>query len=246
MADRTRRDRWKTPAVLAGSVALHAVVLGALGLRAVQMTEWRADAPVVLIDIQPRPLLRDEVRREPRFAAAPAEAASGAEATAPRVPKKDEEDGLTAPSPRAPAVDADGRVEDGIDEAWRVPTRPTGRQVGRSLRGSMIGCDAMNGRLSAGEQAQCDAAFNRVAGAAPPLSGSGDAARDARFAAEGARQIEAYEGRRRPLAGGVGRAGTGDCPGSNFGTGCPGAHLDRGWRRDANDEMTGAQGGYAR
>ncbi|WP_292049449.1 hypothetical protein, partial [Brevundimonas sp. UBA5718] len=34
-----------------------------------------------------------------------------------------------------------------------------------------------------------------------------------------------WEMMNRPLSGGVGVVGPGDCPGSNFGTGCAGAHL---------------------
>jgi hypothetical protein len=254
MATGKTGTRWRTPAILIGSAAAHAVVLGVLGLRAVQMDAWTGpERPVVLIQIEPRPLLRGERPREPVLAApqeteTAAERRASTESASSPVRREDEEDVPGAPVPRTPAAGAPGpsAAEQGIDDAWRVPGAPTGRQVGRSLRGSMIGCDVMNGRLSAGEQAQCDESFNRAAGAAPPIGGSGDAGRDARFAAQGARKIEAYEGRRRPLAGGTGLGEHGDCPGSNFGTGCPGRHLDRGWRRDNNDVMTGAQGGKAR
>ena len=62
--------RWRTPAILAGSVAVHAVVLGVLGMRAVQMDAWSGpERPVVLIQIEPRPLLQGERPREPVFAA---------------------------------------------------------------------------------------------------------------------------------------------------------------------------------
>lgn len=245
--------RWRTPAILAGSVALHAVVLGILGLRAIQMdAPTRYDRPTILLEIEPRPMLRDERPRERSYAAPdPADAEVSPQtstAFGPRRPQDDEDEAPSPPSPRATATapGAPTAVEQGIDDAWRVPTSPTRRQVGRSLRGSMIGCDMMNGSLSAGEQAQCDEAFNRVAGAAPAIAGSGNAERDARFAAEGRRNIESYEARRRPAGGGTGLGEHGDCPGSNFGTGCPGRHLDPGWRRDNNDMMKGAQGGYSR
>jgi len=244
--------RWRTPAILAGSVALHAVVLGVLGLRAIQMdVPASLDRPTILLEIEPRPMLRDERPRERSYAASdPADAEDSprtSAVTGQRRPE-DEDDAPFPPTPRAPsaATGAPTAAEQGVDDAWRVPTAPTRRQVARSLRGSMIGCDVMNGSLAAGEQAQCDEAFNRVAGAAPPIAGSGNAERDARFAAEGRRNIESYEARRRPLAGGTGLGEHGDCPGSNFGTGCPGRHLDPGWRRDNNDMMKGAQGGYSR
>lgn len=247
--------RWRTPVILAGSVAVHAVVLGVLGMRAVQMDAWSGpERPVVLILIEPRPLLQGERPREPVFAAPQPSSEPTAEPrtlTAPEpglVRREDEDEPPAAPVPRMPRTGVPGpsAADQGIDDAWRVPTSPTRRQLARTLRGSMIGCDVMNGRLSAGEQAQCDEAFNRAAGAAAPIAGSGDARRDARFAAEGAREMDAYEARRRPLAGGTGLGEHGDCPGSNFGTGCPGQHLDRGWRRDNNDVMTGAQGGKSR
>lgn len=249
------RMRWRTPAILAASVVVHAIVLGVLGMRAIQMDSWSGpEQPVVLIQIEPRPMLEGERPREPVFAAPQPSSEPSAERrslTAPEpglIRREEEDEAPTVPFPRTPRPGAPGpsAADQGIDDAWRVPTSPTRRQLGRTLRGSMIGCDVMNGRLSAGEQAQCDEAFNRVAGEAPPIGGSGDARRDARFAAEGAREMEAYEARRRPLAGGTGLGEHGDCPGSNFGTGCPGQHLDRGWRRDNNDVMTGAQGGKSR
>ncbi|HEV2081189.1 MAG TPA: hypothetical protein VGR32_01925 [Brevundimonas sp.] len=241
--------------MLAASLVAHALVLGVLGLRAVRMDAWRGETPpVVLIDITPRPMLEGERPRERNYAAPPAPEATDQprSLTTPRpgLIRRDEDEDDTPDAPSAgtgaPGAPQSSAADPGVDEAWRVPAGPTRRQLGRSLRGSMIGCDAMRGRLSAGEQAQCDEAFNRAAGAAPPIGGSGDAERDARFAAQGRREMEAYEARRRPLAGGTGLGEHGDCPGSNFGTGCPGRHLDRGWRRDNNDVMSGAQGGRER
>lgn len=240
--------RLRTPGVLLASVALHAAVLGWLGLRAIQLDEGDRRPPIVFLEIEPRPLLSGEVEREPRYAApteaAPASpSASDAASLSPR--RLEEEDEARAAADRVVpgrAVQAPSPAEQGIDDAWRVPTGVTGRQLGRSLRGSMIGCDAMQGRLSAGEQAQCDERFAEAAGRAAPIEGSGDARRDARFAAQGRREIQAYESRRAPAAGGTGVVPLGDCPGSNFGTGCPGAHLDRGFRQDNRDMMDEAQG----
>jgi hypothetical protein len=48
---------------------------------------------------------------------------------------------------------------------------------------------------------------------------------DAPFVADGRRALAAREAQREPLAGGVGVMGPADCVGSNFGTGCAGAHL---------------------
>ncbi len=95
----------------------------------------------------------------------------------------------------------------------------------------------MDGRLSPGEQALCDERFNEAAGRAGPLGPRtltpGEARREAQFARDGARALAQYEARRAPLAGGVGIVGPGDCPGSNLGVGCAGAHLDPAMRQGA-------------
>lgn len=230
---------------------MHALVLGVLGMRAVQMDTWNGPSPpLVLIDIAPRPMLQGERPRERNYAAPqPTERTEAdRDIAGPRPGRilREEEEDESADVAALPPGAANAQGEDAIDDAWRVPTSPSRRQVARSLRGSAIGCDMRNGRMSAQEQAWCDDDFGRAAAEAAPIEGSGNAARDARFAAQGRRNIESYEARRRPLAGGTGLVGQGDCPGSNFGTGCPGAHLDRGWRRDSNDEMSGAQGRYSR
>ncbi|MGW8704712.1 hypothetical protein ACWGLL_02715 [Brevundimonas sp. NPDC055814] len=159
--------------------------------------------------------------------------------------KKDEEDGrdglpappaprLAAPAPGAPSAAASG--VDGISDAWRVtPEGQSGRNA-RALRTSPAGCPA-DRLLRRGEEIICEERFNaRAAQGAENgrITGTGNAERDARFAREGAREMQRYEAQRRPLSGGVGVLAPQDCPGSNFGTGCAGAHLDSSMQMDSN------------
>ena len=87
------------------------------------------------------------------------------------------------------------------------------------------------------ERAICDERFAERAAAAAPIEGTGNPARDARFAAEGARALAEYEARRRPLSGGVGVVGPQDGPGSNFGMGVAGAHIDPSLRPDSTTNI---------
>jgi hypothetical protein len=131
---------------------------------------------------------------------------------------------LATPAPGAPSAAASG--VDGVSSAWRVaPEGQAGRNA-RALRTSPAGCPS-TAILTRGEQAICDERFNARAaeGAERAITGSGNAQRDARFAREGAREMQRYEQQRRPLSGGVGVLAPQECPGSNFGTGCAGAHL---------------------
>lgn len=188
----------------------------------------------------------------PLPAPAPAAAERAAPTPAPVLPirarKKDEDearDGLPAapaprlanPAPGAPSAAASG--VDGVSDAWRVaPEGQAGRNA-RALRTSPAGCPSTR-VLRPGEQAVCDDRFNARAaeGAARgPITGSGNAERDARFAREGAREMQRYEAQRRPLSGGVGVMPPQDCPGSNFGAGCAGAHLDPSMRQGATTNV---------
>ena len=204
----------------------------------------RAPAPV------PAPLPAPVAAPVPTPAPIPAPAAAERTAPAPapvvalRPRKKDEDearDGLPAapaprlanPAPGAPSAAASG--VNGISDAWRVAPEGQGGRNARALRTSPAGCPSTR-VLRPGEQAVCDDRFNARAaeGAARgPITGSGNAERDARFAREGAREMQRYEAQRRPLSGGVGVVGPADCPGSNFGTGCAGAHLDSSMQMDS-------------
>lgn len=219
------------------SLALHAAVLGYMALRTFDVPVSPPFSPVerlIPLDLTPRPLLRDETPRTPAQAsisetsvaeasspalAAPSLAASGAAI----VRRQDDEDQtLSAPSARLAAPAPTGAP---AGDAWRVRPESLGDAVARSLRQGIPGCRMLRGQMGAAQQAACDTAFNEAAARAAPIQGTGNPERDARFAAEGAREMRRYEMMRRPLSGGVGVVGPGDCPGSNFGMGCAGAHL---------------------
>lgn len=152
-----------------------------------------------------------------------------------RRPAKDKDEDEAASGPPAPPIPrmampapggAPAPAASGVTDAWRFnPEGQAGRNA-RALRTSPAGCPS-TGMLTPSERAICDERFNARAaeGAQRPITGTGNAERDARFAREGAREIQRYEQQRRPLSGGVGVLGPADCPGSNFGTGCAGAHL---------------------
>lgn len=231
--------RWRTPAIVAGSVLAHVLALGALGYRHFDREVWRApEPPPLMITLEPRPMLRNETPR-PSAALAPRliETQPNLSPTSPvtRDRPLDEED-ENAPDPRV-ARGVPGAPTAGSENPWTYRPETMSGAVARSLRGSPIGCDMRNGRMSAAEQQLCDERFNERAGRARPLTGSGNRERDAEFARQGAAAIDRYERRRRPLAGGTGVVGPGDCPGSNFGTGCSGAHLDPSLRPDSSENI---------
>ena len=109
-------------------------------------------------------------------------------------------------------------------------------RIAQGLRTSPVGC-AAGAVLSAAERAVCDDRFGQRAATARPIEGTGNPERDAGFAREGARRLREYETRRRPLAGGSGNVGPQDGPGSNFGIGVAGAHLDPSLRPDSTTNI---------
>lgn len=240
----TSRGR-RNPALVAASVAAHAVLLGLLAWRTVEPPAPREIAPpTFLIQIEPRPLLRDEAAPRPR--SVPAEAASPtarpaaaqASATVPHRPRDEdeEEDRPSTPVPRRPAAAPAGTPAPAAEEdRWRLRPEPTGQAIARSLRASPVGC-ARPERLSPAEREVCAERLGERADRAAPIVGSGDAARDARFAREGAAAIAAYEARRRPLSGGFGVSGASpDCPGGNLRGTCAGAHLPEHYQLDESN-----------
>ena len=240
-ADRARHRRLTLIAV---SAVAHVAVLGALSLRTFGLPVVRdIDPPPIYLDIEPRPLLPGETVRTPR-PATPEQSLSEDQpdrttVTAPSVRREEEEeplqDGLIVrPSARAAGTPSPAP---GVDDGWRVAPGSARESVGRSLRGSVVGCDMRNGRMSPAEQALCDERFNAAAGRAAPITGSGDRERDARFAQQGDRRMADYEARRRPLAGGAGVVGPSDGVGSNFGMGTAGAHIDPSLRPDSNENI---------
>ena len=232
----TRAEQWRKPAIVAASLLLHAGLLGWIGLRTMGLATPLPDqSSTIYVQMEPRPMLADETPRQP-VAARQVEAPPLTRAiTTPNLRAEDEADTPSPPSPRlaAPAPDAPPAPADG----WTVRPRTLGDRVAQGLRTSTIGCAAA-AVLSAAERAICDDRFGRRAAAAVPIEGTGSPDRDGRFAREGARRLADYEMRRRPLAGGSGNVGPQDGPGSNFGIGVAGAHLDPSLRPDSARNVT--------
>lgn len=221
--------RW---GLLAASVALHLAILWPLTLRWIEADRAAPDIsqPLIVLDIAPRPLLRDERPRAPSFARPTPVTApvAGARPDAPRVRVREEEDAAASPSVSNTTTGAAVAVP----RDWTVREEALGDRVARSLRNSGVGCRMRDGRMNRLDQADCDQAFGQAAARAAPITGSGDASRDARFAAEGARELALYEARRRPAAGGVGVSGASpDCVGGNLRGTCAGAHLPDHYQR---------------
>lgn len=249
----TGRERWRKPALIGASVVAHAVVLGVLGLRAIEMDRFPIQEPetVVYVEIEPRRLLPDE---QPRPRPAPVQAASEPSSAAPAEPTRsllgfrlpfqrtpdDDEERPSPPVPRvaapAPSAAPSAPPPPGAEGGWAVRPETMGDRVGRGLRTRGPGC-ASPQLLTQAERAICEDRFGERAAAAAPIEGTGNPERDARFAREGARALAEYEARRRPLSGGVGVVGPQDGPGSNFGMGVAGAHLDPSLRPDSTSNI---------
>lgn len=222
------RDRRRSTliAVTAASLAAHALVLGGLALtRGAEFVLPAAPPPVILVEMEPRPLLPGESVRRPRPAAPAVQetvTASGAYAAA-RAPVAGAAPTpeQTAPLPQA-AAPSPSRT---IDPLWQVRPETEADRIARATRAAGVGCHPPSRQLTPAEQASCDRRLAEAARSAPAARGTGDRERDARFAAQGARELAQYEARRAPLAGGTGVLGVADCPGGNLGQGCAGAHL---------------------
>lgn len=248
----SQAERWRKPAIVALSVGLHALVLGYVGYKAFDPPKVYGDdgpiddplfpRPPIFVEIEPRPLLRGEVART-RETPAPDFPMSSLPDSGTRLTETTGATGSAtagdqpdAPSPRAVAPGAPAPPADVGTAPWQVRPGTTGDRVGRGLRTSPVGC-ASPRLLSAGERAVCDDRFGARAAAAAPIEGTGNPERDARFAREGARALAEYEARRRPLGGGTGNVGVQEGPGSNFGIGVAGAHLDPALRPDSTTNV---------
>ena len=240
----TLRDR--RLAIVAGSVALHAMILAALGISTYGLPDRSIvmDQPIVL-EMEPRPLLPGETARVPSPARVrPNETRTLTRdrtdlATPPRLAEDDERP--TPPAPRM-AAGVPGVAPPAAANPWAFTPETQGAAIGRSLRTGTGGCRIMDGHLSAAEQALCDDRFNAGAAAAAARHPLGDRTRtpseqrrDEGFARDGEAALRRYEARRAPLNGGVGVVTSGECPGGNLGGGCAGAHLDPSMREGAQN-----------
>lgn len=236
-----RAERWRRPAIVAVSLGLHLLVLGLIGLRS-----FGLDAPAgpiertIYVEIEPRPLLPGEVARvrpPPARPEAPSQSLPDAGAAAAQAdPFRRPEDEDDQPAPRLAAPGAPAPPADVGTAPWRVRPETLGDRVGRGLRTSPVGC-ASPRLLTPAERAICEDHMAERAAAAAPIEGTGNPERDARFAREGARALAEYEARRRPLSGGTGNVGVQEGPGSNFGMGVAGAHLDPSLRPDSTTNI---------
>lgn len=247
---RTSPDKTRRAAILAGSVALHALVLGLIGLG---LLETRPDTTVIddqaiYVEMEPRPLLNGETARIPRSAPArtvDAPALTRSMITDAMSPKQQDEDRPSPPSPRAAGVPAAGAPAPPAEaNPWSYRPESLGAAVGRTMRTGAGGCRIMDGHLSPTEQAICDERFNEAAAEAgrrhPPGARTltpSEQRREARFAAEGRRALEQYEARRAPLTPGSGNVTSGDCVGGNLGIGCAGSYLEPSMREGATSTI---------
>ena len=229
-------------AMIGGSLLIHGLLLAPLAFQAVAPPSRLApDAPpIVYLEIEPRPVLPDERPRQPAVAAQTqiqARATGRTSRAEPLAPST--LDSPTPPAPRIVRTVPDGAPAPSADQAadpWRVTPESQAAATARALRTSPVGCRSPD-MLTRAERVICDERFNeRAAEAAArrPITGSGNPERDARFAREGAEALRRYEAKRRPLSGGVGVLAPQDCPGSNFGSGCAGAHLDPSMQMDSS------------
>lgn len=245
-----RAERWRRPAIVAVSVGLHALVLGYVGFKAFEPPRLYGEPPliedplwpVIHAEIVPRPLLRGETART-RRTPTPADPLPTLTDSGTRLSEALGATGSAAagdapspPSPRAVAAGAPPPPGDVGVAPWQVRPETTGDRVARGLRTSLVGCASPH-LLTEAERAVCDDRFGARAAAAAPVSGTGDPERDGRFAREGRRALAEYEARRRPLSGGIGVVGPTEGPGSNFGMGVAGAHLDPSLRPDSTSNV---------
>lgn len=239
---RASPDRRRRIFILAGSAVLHVGIFSLIGLGLFQtrLASWSVDDTPILVQIEPRPLLKGEAARVPSPSRTqPTETRTlsdpSAQVAAPRKP--DDEEAPSAPAPRVAAgVSGPGAAASsapGAANPWTYTPETQAAAVSRSLRTGTGGCRIMDGHLSPSEQALCDDRFQAGAIEAArrhPLGGRTQTASEQRrneeFARQGAAALARYEELRRPLAGGVGIVlSSPDCPGGNLSGSCAGANL---------------------
>lgn len=230
--------RWTV--VIAASLLVHGLLLAVLGSASGVIP--RQPPPPIDVDVFPSEGAPwpDFVRR----AAAPA--------AEPRVPRSEPPRTLPDRFPVLRPADPEAVPEagaQGVDPVWRADPGGLAARLANIPPGLIPGTPAsagvplswrrrcnlpLEGPISAADRRACEQSF--LAEAEPPPSmrrirPHGDP-RD-QFAAQGARNLAEYEARRRPLAGGTGVVGSGECPGGNLGMGCAGAHLPGDMRQGA-------------
>jgi len=207
--------RWRTPAIVAASLGLHAVVLGYIGFKAFTPLRYYGETgviddpifpwPTIYAEIEPRPLLPGEAARTretpapndwtPTLPDAGTRRSPTAGATGSAIPL----DPSGSPVPRTTAYGAPSPPADVGAAAWRVRPGATGPRLDAGPRVNAVTC-ASPGLLSPEDRILCDSRFAQRARLASPVAGTDNADRDARFARQGARALARYEARRAPLS----------------------------------------------
>ena len=231
--------------IVVASLVFHAVALGLLAYSALGIDERyveRDDRNLIPLDLEPRPLLRGETARaRPTIARDRPALTQPPTRSAISGPSRPLDRPDTAPFTPRLAATPPADTPAPPDDPWRLRPEDLGSAIGRSLRGGILGCRGMAAPLTAAEQAACDQQLGQAAARAGPPGPrtltAAEARREAGFARDGARALARYEAQRAPLAGGVGVVGPADCIGSNFGTGCAGAHLDPAIRQGATTNI---------
>lgn len=179
------------------SLALHGLVLtpmalnltGAMSRRQIE----RHQAPIYL-DIQPWPRLETDLRARTEEATRPAPSASD------RRPGADPEG-----DPPAVTIGSMFEVEPvqpvtPVDRGrWQVKPEGAGRPPYAVPADVPFGCRLTPGRPASAEPLPCEQVLAETAASTPPIAGTSDPARDARFAALGDQALADYERRRAPL-----------------------------------------------
>jgi hypothetical protein len=162
------REGARRTAILVGSVAIHAGVLGLIGLGLIDTAPDERLVqflPPVYVEMEPRPLLNGETARIPRAAPArstdaPVQSRSASREVAPPRLKEEDEDRPAPPSPHVAGVPAAGAPAPPAEaNPWAYHPESLGAAVGRTMRTGAGGCRTMDGHLSAAEQAVCDQRF---------------------------------------------------------------------------------------
>lgn len=221
--------------VLALSVLVHALVLGLWALRTLTLPPMPLSQPTLYLDIMPRAPISDLVEREtvPPLADTRSAALARNEATP---------DAGTTFEERAPALPS---------ETLPPPeqTRPLVATADRDARirwglNNRLNCNLPAAQQTTEQREACAAWLGRGHDQARAITGSGNAARDAAFAEQGARNLARHEAMRAPPAGSVGVSGASpDCVGGNLRSTCAGAYLRDSFQRPEENFRSGGRSG---
>lgn len=217
--------------VLALSVLVHALVLGLWAVRTLTLPPMPLSQPTLYLDIMPRAPIQQLIERETarplpaaadmRSAAVAQDAGTTFEERAPALPSET----LPPPEQTRPPVataDRDARIR------WGLNNR--------------LNCNLPAAQQTTEQREACAAWLGRDHDQARAITGSGNAARDAAFAEQGARNLARHEAMRAPPAGSVGVSGASpDCVGGNLRSTCAGAYLRDSFQRPEENFRSGGR-----